>query len=138
MIGDIGTGPTSDGATTVAVQTYRQTSPRVQPVAHTPAPVVAPQPPTVVTAAAPTRRVIPRPLTTTSSVAVEAEPRLDVFPSPQPLTAEERILLGVVAHSPQAMTELARVQEPLTPVVVDEIRIQPLEEKGTNPTGEKK
>ncbi len=71
-------------------------------------------------------------------VAAKAEPRLSVFPAPLPLTAEERAWVGLARRSPETLTQLAREQAPIDPIVIPEIKIQSLEPTDQNSSGGKK
>lgn len=56
-------------------------------------------------------------------------PKLDVFPAPQPLTAEEKALVAYVAHTPKTerislVEDKRKLDEPLT---IAALEIQPLE-----------
>ncbi len=67
-----------------------------------------------------TRRPAPRP--------PRALPKLDRFPTPAPLTDQERVLLALAARSPELVREMfAEPQTPqVEPIRIEEIRIEPL------------
>jgi hypothetical protein len=56
-------------------------------------------------------------------------PKLDVFPSPQPLSPEERALLHYVARAPEPERKalIATQNQPVAPLAIAEIQIPPLE-----------
>jgi len=56
-------------------------------------------------------------------------PKLDVFPTPQPLTPEERALVQFVAHAPAAERKalLEEKEQPDAPLTIAAIKIQPIE-----------
>jgi hypothetical protein len=77
------------------------------------------------------RNVISRPLRHSSRAAVTTArlPKLDVFPTPQPLTPAEKEFISYVAKAPQAerqslIEEQRRIDAPLT---IAALEIQPLE-----------
>ena len=135
-------------ALSLAVRSYRSASPQLPPVAQkapprtSPAAIAAqhvPSSPRTVAAQAGAQHTAGKPeVPRTATAAIAPEPRLATFPSALPLTTEERMLLTVTRRSPDTILELARNQGPIAPVVVDEIKIQPLEERNQSLTGEKK
>jgi len=97
----------------VAVFTYRAAPPLDPPrVAWTapPAPVLAPRV---------TKRV--------QRARRAALPRLEVFPTPSPLTSEERALLVLVAQSPELARELLT---PTEPKPIEPINVEPISNGG--------
>ena len=70
--------------------------------------------------------------------AIPPEPRLATFPSALPLTTEEKMLLSVTRRSPDTMMELARNDEPIAPIVIDEIRIRALDTTDSSSNGGRK
>lgn len=55
-------------------------------------------------------------------------PKLDVFPTPTPLTRQERALAVYIAHTPQAEQEaLAQSEQEAMPLTVASIHVMPLE-----------
>ena len=54
-------------------------------------------------------------------------PRREVFPTPTPLTSEERALLALVAKSPELARELLTPTEPkpIEPIIIEPINIEP-------------
>lgn len=85
-----------------------------------PAPVIAraPAPPVLVKRAPPRRRP---PL-----------PKREQFPSPSPLTEEERILAGFVRRSPEeALERMSEAKsQTLEPIKIEAIQIEPLQKGG--------
>lgn len=83
------------------------------------------------------RNEISRPLRHLSRAAAAATaerlPKLDVFPAPQPLTEEEKILIAYVAHAPQAKRKsLVEEQKQIdAPLSIAALEIQPLEPPDT-------
>jgi hypothetical protein len=70
-----------------------------------------------------------------SAITDAPSPRLDVFPAPQPLSAQEQALIALAKLSPDLRQEaLVRVQEDDTPLRISEIQIPPisLPDKGKN------
>lgn len=64
----------------------------------------------------------------TAATAPHPFPRLDVFPTPTPLTPQERALAEYVARMPQAARRaLAQSEQEETPLTVSSIRVMPLE-----------
>jgi hypothetical protein len=94
---------------------------------------VAPARPAVTEAAIAPARQVPveqKP----SSVAKRAPlPKLQQFPSPAPITKEERLLLTLIARSPEKAREiLTEGQRPDSePIRIEEIEIQPLQIDGS-------
>jgi hypothetical protein len=72
---------------------------------------------------------ITRPPSSVQTAQAAALPKLDVFPTPKPLTAEEQALVGVVAQSPQPIREaLVQAQnQDDSPVRIAAIHIPQLE-----------
>jgi hypothetical protein len=97
-----------------------------------PAPIAQPAAPSnEVRRAVPRRHPVRIPPPTSSVQTAQATPlpKLDVFPTPQPLTAEERALVDVVAQSPLPVREAlvqAQTQDD-SPVRIAAIHIPPLE-----------
>jgi hypothetical protein len=79
------------------------------------------------------RSVASRPLRHSSSAAAGAAegrlPKLDVFPTPQPLTPEEKALVTYVAHVPEAERKsLVDAQKQMdAPLSIEALEIKPLE-----------
>ena len=93
-------------------------APRV--VAVAPKPLTNVQPATgvaVVRHAKPRRRVLPK---------------QDVFPTPWPLTEEERVLLRVAQLPPEELKQVIAAAQPkeITPIEIQPIRIEPLQPDG--------
>jgi hypothetical protein len=58
-------------------------------------------------------------------------PKLEQFPAPTPLTAEERALLALVAHHPaEAQQVFAELQKSNEPIEIQPIQIPPLQSDG--------
>lgn len=71
-------------------------------------------------------RVIQHP-GTTAAVADAPGPKLDVFPAPQPLSAQEQALIALAKQSPELRQEaLARAKQDDTPLRISEIQIPPI------------
>ena len=62
-------------------------------------------------------------------------PKLDVFPTPQPLSPEERALVEFAAHAPQSEREslMAAQREADAPLRITAIEIMPLESPAAGP-----
>jgi hypothetical protein len=59
---------------------------------------------------------------------LQPPPKLDVFPTPTPLTRQERALAVYVAHTPRAEQQaLARSEQEQTPLTVASIHVIPLD-----------
>jgi hypothetical protein len=90
--------------------------------------------------AAVSRLAKPGPAEVAQSPAGPQGPRLDVFPSPAPLSAEERLLLRLVRESPdEALAAFPEQSEPVASLRVPDVNIPPLESNdpaanGTDPT----
>ncbi len=58
-------------------------------------------------------------------------PKMEVFPTPRPLSAQERALVGFAAQaSPAAKREVVEAEKHLgDPIVIAELKIEPLEDK---------
>ncbi len=90
-------------------------APKIQPVAHVaPPPIVQPAPPVVTAKAVRQPRTAPRP------PRVEL-PKQAVFPTPSPLTPEERMLVALAQSHPQAL-----VMNPVEQIEIEPIEIAPL------------
>ena len=64
---------------------------------------------------------------TTAATAAAPKPKLDVFPAPQPLSAQEQALIALAKQSPELRREaLARAQQDDTPLRISEIQIPPI------------
>ena len=72
---------------------------------------------------------MPRPASPVQTAQAAPLPKLDVFPTPQPLTAEERALVLVVTQTPLPAREALVEAQSLdaAPVRIAEIQIPPLE-----------
>ena len=66
---------------------------------------------------------------TAAAVRVQRLPKLDVFPTPQPLTPAEQALVAYVAHAPEAERQsLVEAQKQLdAPLTIAALEIKPLE-----------
>jgi hypothetical protein len=94
-----------------------------QIVQHTPAQQSPQQPPPQVeandqhigagSATTPKRQATVRHSQPVIAVVATANPKLDVFPSPQPLSEQERLLLDYVHQSPMEAAQIARAQTEL-------------------------
>ena len=74
------------------------------------------------------RRAAPRPHRLATATAAQPLPKLDVFPTPTPLTPQERALAVYVARAPQAERQaLAQSEQELNPLTVASMRVMPLE-----------
>ena len=62
------------------------------------------------------------------ALAKADRPKLDVFPTPQPLIGEEKHLVSVMAQAPQALREalVAAQEQAYAPLHISEIQIPPL------------
>jgi len=101
-------------ALTLALRSGRTPHPVVanHPSSITPGPALSPA--QIVSNPRPARRVKPRrshPLVATAGRAELGPPKLDQFPSPQPLNEQERALARYVSEFPQEATLIARAQE---------------------------
>jgi hypothetical protein len=77
---------------------------------------------------APPVPVLARPVAKRAQHAKPAPlPRLEVFPTPTPLTSEERALLVLVAQSPELARELLI---PTEPKPIEPIKIEPISDGG--------
>jgi len=64
----------------------------------------------------------------TRAVRARRLPKLEQFPAPTPLTAEERALLALVAHHPaEAQQVFAELQKSNEPIEIQPIQIPPLQ-----------
>jgi len=75
------------------------------------------------------------PLVAAAAAGAEPLPKLDVFPSPEPLDAQERALAVFVAQTPQPeLRALAKSQQQELPLTVASIHVMPLEppDRGEN------
>jgi hypothetical protein len=72
---------------------------------------------------------IPQPSSSVQTAQAAPLPKLDVFPTPQPLTTEERALVGVVTETPLPAREALVEAQSLDhqPIRIAEIHIPPLE-----------
>ena len=88
----------------------------------------------VIASAPPAPQVQPQPLPPRAQHLRKPrrEPRRESFPSPVPLTPEERALVAFLQQSPEAVRQLAR---PAGPITIEAIDIRPLHIDGL-PTGE--
>jgi len=78
--------------------------------------------------AAVSRLAKPRAAEIAQSSAGAQEPRLDVFPSPAPLSEEERLLVRLVRQSPEeALAAFPERGEPVASLRVPDLHIPPLE-----------
>ena len=110
-------------AITLLLRTKRDSTPRVPRAA----PVIA-----KIIPAPPVRRtVIPASVYKSGRKRVPLLPRREQFPTPTPLTDEERALLAVVAGAPSAQEALVdREKDTFEPLQIAEIQIQPLQHAG--------
>jgi hypothetical protein len=108
---------------------------------HNSAPETQPTPQRSIAQAAPvpTRQPKPRIVaahTTQHLASAQAPPKLDLFPTPQPLSSEEQALLHFVAHTPAS--EIKSLQEAQQkqdePLYIAEIVIQPIQSPDTPET----
>lgn len=59
--------------------------------------------------------------------AAQPSPRLDVFPAPAPLSAEEKFLVALAQRQPGTASEIARDQaKPVKELAIAAIRVEPL------------
>ncbi len=73
-------------------------------------------------------RIAPHRHPLAATTAPQPLPKLDVFPTPTPLTRQERALAVYVAHTPQAEQEaLAQSEQEPMPLTVASIHVMPLE-----------
>ena len=97
--------------------------------ATTPAPAAAPAP-EAAAAVPPVAAPVPAPAPAAVATAPAPAPlpKLDVFPTPQPLSSEEQALVHFVTHTPSS--ELQAMQKPTQeqdePLHIAEIVIQPI------------
>jgi len=64
---------------------------------------------------------------TTAVTADAPKPKLDVFPAPQPLSAQEQALIVLAKQSPELRQEaLARAQQDVAPLRISAIQIPPI------------
>jgi hypothetical protein len=77
-----------------------------------------------------------RPHRTAVAAKAQSLPKLDVFPTPQPLTPAERALVEFTSRAPSSERKslIAAQQQPDAPLTIAAIKIQPIElpELGTN------
>lgn len=108
--------------TVIVVRTPHHVGPTYRvgvPAVMRPAPVV--EKPRVVTV----RRAKPR------AVRARRLPKLEQFPAPTPLTAEERALVAFVEHHPaEAQQVFAELQKSNEPIEIQPIQISPLQSDG--------
>ena len=74
----------------------------------------------------PRKRPLPTKMSAQPSVTRETLPKQDVFPSPSPLTDEERAAIALVRDPPQMprQTDTARVE--ISPIHIAELQIKPI------------
>lgn len=79
------------------------------------------------TATARLPRLVPKRVSVKRSRGPNPLPKLDQFPTPTPLTAEERALLALVEHNPKEAQMFADLQKRAEePIEIQEIQIAPL------------
>ena len=73
-------------------------------------------------------RPLRHPLPAAATASAKRLPKLDIFPTPQPLTAEEKALVSYVAHVPPAQRQsLIEEQKQLdAPLSIEALEIKPL------------
>ena len=75
-----------------------------------------------------TNRDAPRLRSIPATAASQPLPKLDMFPTPSPLTSQDRALAIYVAHTPRAeLQALARSEQEQTPLTVASIHVMPLD-----------
>jgi hypothetical protein len=94
---------------------------------------VTPAPPAVTEAAITPASQVPVERKPRSVAKRAALPKLQQFPSPAPITKEERLLLAFVARSPEKAREILTEDRRWTaePIRIEEIDIQPLQIDGS-------
>lgn len=83
----------------------------------------------------PRKRPIPHKMSAQPSITRETLPKQDVFPSPSPLTDEERAAIALVRDPPQMprQTDTARVE--ISPIHIAELQIKPIASSGEDLPG---
>lgn len=69
------------------------------------------------------------------------QPKLDVFPTPAPLTEQEKLLVAFVQHtSPETQKQVLQSSGPIQPIAIADLIIPPLDstEKESSKTGDRK
>ena len=69
------------------------------------------------------------------------QPKLDVFPTPAPLTEQEKLLVAFVQHtSPETQKQVVQSSGPIQPIAIADLIIPPLDstEKESSKTGDRK
>jgi hypothetical protein len=74
----------------------------------------------------PRKQTIPRKVSTQPSTAREALPKEEVFPSPSPLTAEERAAIALVREPPQMPRQIDAAGVEISPIHIAEMQIRPI------------
>jgi hypothetical protein len=74
----------------------------------------------------PRRRSIPRTLSTHPSTTRETLPKEEVFPSPSPLTSEERAAIALVRDPAQMPRQIDTAGVEISPIHIAELQIEPI------------
>jgi len=74
----------------------------------------------------PRKRSIPNKVPTQPSTARETLPKEEVFPSPSPLTAEERAAIALVRDPPQMPRQIDTAGVEISPIHIAELQIKPI------------
>jgi hypothetical protein len=110
---------------------HNRTEP-VRQAQHNAAPQTQPAPPNSIAQAAQLPAHPPQPRVIVARAArtapAQAPPKLDVFPTPHPLSSQEQALIRYVANisEPDRRAMATTQDQPITPLVIATIQIQPL------------
>lgn len=101
-----------------------------------------PPPHQIMTASAPQMPIVSHTVVKSRYVSrSHPQPKLDVFPTPSPLTEQEKLLVAFVQHiSPETQKQVAQDPEPIQPITIAELKIPPLDstEKESSKKGDRK